>query len=100
MRFMKKTLIVTTFVAAFSSQVMAKGSVTYGHIQHLNDPQLDGAGNQWVDLSYYNRKEAGRFLMVADADLRLYPDAEYSSPMLSASELYIDYHMGSSNLSF
>ncbi len=84
----------------FASKSFAKGTLTYGNIQHLNDPQLDGAGSQWVDYSYFNRKESGRFLLVADADLRVYPDAESTTPMLSASELYVDYHMGSANLSF
>lgn len=84
----------------FAAKAWSKGVLTYGNIQHLNDPQLDGAGSQWVDFSYYNRKESGRFLMVADADLRLYPDANESAPMLSAKELYVDYYMGSSNMSF
>tara|TARA_R100000656_G_scaffold66489_1_gene50469 strand:- start:172 stop:426 length:255 start_codon:yes stop_codon:yes gene_type:complete len=46
----------------FASKSFAKGTLTYGNIQHLNDPQLDGAGSQWVDYSYFNRKESGRFL--------------------------------------
>ena len=84
----------------FAAKGWTKGTLTYGNIQHLNDPQLEGSGSQWVDFSYYNRKEAGRFLFVAEADLRIYPDAEQTAPMLSAKELYVDYHMGSSNLSF
>ncbi len=83
-----------------ASKSWAKGSITYGNIQYLNDPQLDGAGDQWFDFSFYTKKETGRFLLVADADLRVFPNAESSSPMLSASELYVDYHMGRSNLSF
>lgn len=84
----------------FCSKAWSKGTITYGNIQHLNDPQLDGAGTQWVDFSYYSKKESGRFLLVADADLRMYPDAKSSTAMLSAGELYVDYHMGRSNLSF
>lgn len=92
--------LLVCFSSFFAAKGWSKGTLTYGNIQHLNDPQLDGAGSQWVDFSYYNRKESGRFLMVADADLRLYPDAENSAPMLSAKELYVDYYMGSSNMSF
>lgn len=97
---MKKTLIVTFLATFFCTKSWCKGTLTYGNIQHLNDPQLDGAGSQWLDFNYKNRKESGRFLLVVEADLRVYPDAENSAPMLSAKELYVDYHMGSSNLSF
>ena len=91
---MVKNIILGTFFLSTNLMTFAAGSLSFGQIGRMNTPFDEGVDNQFLQIDFSEKKEAGRWDVVYQGSLRHYTGDR--GQIVSVPEAYISRNIGRS----
>lgn len=91
---MIKNILAGTLFLSFCTEALAAGALSFGQIGRMNTPFDEGVDNQFLQIDFSEKRDAGRWDVVYQGSLRHYTGDR--GQIVSVPEAYVSRHIGRS----